>query len=341
VNLIGEHTDYNGGFVLPIATPQRTFVDLTPREDHVVRVTSRNAPDRSTTEYVLGREERRGRWSDYVQAVTDALARRRMTIGGFDAAIHSEVPLGAGLSSSAALEVALLRAISAAFNLQLDAVTIARVAHDAETGLVGAPVGIMDQMAASLADESTALFIDTRSLEFERLALPRNTALVVIDSGIKHSHAGGEYRVRRGECEAAASRLDAALLRDVTPDAVAAAMLPSPLDRRARHVVSENARVLSARASLLAGDAARFGRLMNESHASMRDDFEVSTREVDALVAFAQQEPGVFGARLTGGGFGGAIVALAVHDRARAIADRVADRYHTELKQEATVLIPR
>ena len=188
------------------------------------------------------------------------------------------------------------------FALKLDAASLARLAHRAETGLVGAPVGIMDQMAASLADTDAALFLDTRTLAFERLPLPPSTSLIVIHSGIVHRHAGGEYRTRRGECEDAAQRLAVGKLRDATMAMVAEAALPPPLDRRARHVVTEDARVLSARDALRAGDARRFGALMNASHVSMRDDFEVSTPEIDALVAIAQAEPNVFGARLTGGG---------------------------------------
>lgn len=337
VNLIGEHTDYNGGFVLPVATPQRTSVTLTLRDDRTVRVTSQNVP--GEVEYVLGGEKRRGHWGDYVAAVTDALARRGVSIGGFDAMIASDVPLGAGLSSSAALEVALVRAIANAFRLSLDPVTVARVAHEAETGLVGAPVGIMDQMAASLADRATALFLDTRAMSYERLPLPKHAELIVIDSGVSHSHATGDYRVRRAECDAAAAALAVAQLRDATLEQIDRAMLPPPLDRRARHVVTENARVLAARDALLAGDPSAFGRLMNASHRSMRDDFSVSTPEIDALVALATAEADVFGARLTGGGFGGAIVALVRAGAGRAVAERVVRSYAAEFDRRATILV--
>jgi galactokinase len=341
VNLIGEHTDYNDGFVLPIATPQGTVVELRRRDDRVVSASSANMPEASRTiAFTLGEETRTGGWSDYVAGVTSSLRERGVDIGGFDAAIASTLPLGAGLSSSASLEVALLRAIDAAFALRLDPVAIASIAHRAETGLVGAPVGIMDQMAASLADARAALFLDTRTRAFERLPLPEGTALIVIHSGVAHRHAAGDYRVRRRECEEAAHLLGVAALRDASDASLADMALPEPIDRRARHVVTENARVMQAVAALRAADARAFGALMNASHVSMRDDFEVSTPEVDALVDLAQREATVFGARLTGGGFGGSIVALAEAGGAPAAAIRIAGAYRQRTNIEPTILVP-
>jgi galactokinase len=341
VNLIGEHTDYNGGFVLPIATPQYTEVLLAPRADTLVRAWSANVPEAERlVEYRLGDETRTGGWHDYVAGVTEALAHRQSVISGFDARVESSVPLGAGLSSSASLEVALLRALDQTFGLGLDPVTIARTAHRAETVLVGAPVGIMDQMAASLADETDALFLDTQSLTFERLPLPPDTALIVIHSGLTHRHAGGEYRVRRAECDEAARLLGVATLRDISIGRLEHVALPPPLDRRVRHVVTENERVLRSREALRAGDAPALGRLMNASHESMRDDFEVSTPEVDTLVRLAQEEECVFGARLTGGGFGGAIVAIATSDAAAGAAGRIASRYRVAGPFHPAVLVP-
>ena len=340
VNLIGEHTDYNDGFVMPIATPQHTRVELATVNGDAVRVWSASIAAERPATYRLGEERRRGEWVDYVQGVTAAMRGRRLAIRGFDARIESDVPLGAGLSSSASLEIAMVRALVEAFELAIDPIEIARIGHDAETGLVGAPVGIMDQMAASLAAPDAALFIDTRSLEFDQLSLPPSAALVVIDSGIKHQHASGEYRVRRQECADSATRLGVRALRDATPDLLAAAALPAPLDRRARHVVSENARVVEARDALKRGDATRFGELMNDSHRSMRDDFEVSTAEIDALVAIAQQQADVFGARMTGGGFGGSVVMLVARGAARQIGELVAARYRAEHNGTPAILIP-
>jgi len=342
VNLIGEHTDYNDGFVLPIATPQTTVVELRLRDDRVVTASSDSvdAPAR-TIAFTLGCEARRGDWGDYVAGVTAALREHGVALRGFDAVITSRLPLGAGLSSSAALEVALVRAIDAALWLNLHPLAVAEIAHRAETGLVGAPVGIMDQMAASLADARAALFLDTRSRAYERLPLPPATGLVVIHSGVAHRHAAGDYKIRRRECDDAARRVGVAALRDATDEAVRSAALPPPLDRRARHVVRENERVLRAADALRSGDATTLGLLMNASHESMRDDFEVSTPEVDALVDLAQREPSVLGARLTGGGFGGSIVALAVAADASAAAERIAAAYHRRTGIEPTIFIPQ
>ena len=199
VNLIGDHTDYNDGFLMPIATPQHTRVEVATASGDVVRVWSASIASERPASYRLGEERRRGEWIDYVQGVTAAMRGRRLPIRGFDARIESDVPLGAGLSSSASLEIAMVRALGEAFGLAIDPIETARIGHDAETGLVGAPVGIMDQMAASLAAPDAALFIDTRSLQFEQLPLPSSAELVVIDSGITHRHAGGDYRVRRQE----------------------------------------------------------------------------------------------------------------------------------------------
>ena len=341
VNLIGEHTDYNGGFVFPIATPQRTTIAVAPRADGRVRAWSRDVGDaRAWIEYQLGEEQRAGHWGDYVAGVTASVRESGHALGGFDARIESDLPLGGGLSSSASLEVALLRALRGLFGLPLDDVEVAKIAQRAETGLVGAPVGIMDQMAASLADGNAALFLDTRSLAYERVPLPPELALIVIHSGLTHSHAAGEYRVRRAECESAARLLGVNELRDATPADVARAALPPPLDRRARHVVTENARVVAARDALAAGAAQQLGDLMTASHVSMRDDFEISTPEIDLLVELTRAEAGVFGARLTGGGFGGSIVALAEAGRAAAAAASAAAEYTRRVPLQSTVFIP-
>ncbi|HJQ82550.1 MAG TPA: galactokinase family protein, partial [Candidatus Binatia bacterium] len=213
VNVIGEHTDYNGGLVLPVAIPQRTTAALAPRADDRVRAASANlGDDGALHEYRLGDERRTGTWIDYVQGVTRTLRTSTGTLRGFDLLVDSRVPIGSGLSSSAALEVAVLRALRAAFGLDLDDVALARIGQRAETDFVGARVGIMDQMAASLATEREALLIDTRSLAYRRIPLPAALELVVVDSGIAHAHAGGEYNRRRAECEEAARRLGVQLL---------------------------------------------------------------------------------------------------------------------------------
>jgi galactokinase len=340
VNLIGEHTDYNDGLVLPTATPQRCRVELACRDDERVRVASA-AVEGAVAEYRLGAEGRQGAWIDYVQGCTQALALAGERVGGFDARIASQVPMGAGVSSSAALEVSLLRALRDAFALALDDAALARVAHAAEHDFVGAHVGIMDQMAASLADERTALFLDVRTVRYERLPLPSTADLVVVDSGVRHAHADGGYNDRRAECERAAALLGIATLRDVTEaDVDRIAGLPPPLDRRVRHVITENARVVEAVAALRAGDVARLGALFAASHASLRDDFEVSTPEVEILIGVARDDPAVYGARLTGGGFGGAVVMLAAEGEGAAAAARIADAYGRRAGRAGTVLVP-
>ena len=339
VNLIGEHTDYHDGFVMPCAIPQRTRAQVRARSDQSVRATSAEQPG-VVTAFTLGAESRRGTWGDYVQGLTVALRAGGHAIGGFDLAIDSDVPVGSGLSSSAALEVAVLRALRRLFDLSLDDVGLARIGQQAEVEFVGAPVGIMDQMACSLAGEGEALFLDTRSLEYERIPLPPAIELAVLTSGVTHQHAGGGYAARRRESAEAAAALGVTTLRDAT-DATSLADLPPLLARRARHVISENARVLAARLALHRGDAAEFGRLLNASHASLRDDYDVSVPAVDRLVALAQADPRVFGARMTGGGFGGAIVVAARAGSARAAAEQVIAIVADEPSLAgATVLIP-
>lgn len=344
VNLIGEHTDYSGGFVLPLAIPQRTRVELAVQDGTRVRAWSANLDgraERKPKEYRLGEETPGRGWLDYVQGVTQVLARQGHRLGGFDLRIESDVPPGSGLSSSAALEVSLLRALREAFRLDLDDVKLALAGQKAENDFVGAPVGVMDQMASSLADATTALFLDTRTLRYQRIPLPARAELAVIDSGVSHSHSTGEYRVRRRECEKAAELLGVPQLRDLDRnDLWRLAALPEPLDRRARHVITENARVRGAVAAMQEGNLERLGTLINASHDSLRDDYEVSVPEVDLLVRLAQAEPDVYGARMTGGGFGGSIVILARQGSARAVGDRVAERYSRESGRTGTRLVP-
>lgn len=339
VNLIGEHTDYNGGFVLPVAIPQATEVELARNDGPRVRVRSTAFPD--VAEFTIGQERRAGSWADYVEGVTWVLQREGFALSGFDAYVASDVPLGSGLSSSASFEVAMLRALRLAFDLPIDDVTLAKLAQKAENDLVGAPVGIMDPMAVTLADPRTALFLDARSAVYEEVALPNELAIIVIDSGVKHANVGGGYGERRAECERAAALLGVKSLRELDLTNLShIARLPPPLDRRARHVVTENARVLRAVAALQKNDLLEFGRLLDESHVSMRDDFEVSTPEIDRLVAIARHDPTVIGARLTGGGFGGSIIAAAERATAREAGLRITEAYRRETGREGRLLVP-
>jgi len=336
-NLIGEHTDYSGGFVLPVTIPQRTRVELRRRPDATARVHS--AQLGKTEEYAVGAEAPRHDWLDYVQGVT-AVARPR-PLGGFEVRIDSDVPPGSGLSSSAALEVSMLRALRQAFAWELDDVRLALLGQRAEVEFVGAPVGVMDQMASSLGSPHAALFIDTQSLRTEAVPLPGGLAIAVVHSGISHDHASGDYRVRRHECEEATRALGVTSLRSLTvEDLPRVERLPAPLDRRARHVVTENVRVLEAVEALRAGDLERLGALLAASHRSLRDDYQVSVPDLDRLVALAAEAPGVFGARLTGGGFGGAIVVAGRPQGLRASMERVAERYRVQTGRTPTVLVP-
>jgi galactokinase len=339
VNLIGEHTDYNDGFVLPMPIPQQTHVALTPRDDDQVLLESADDPGVGT--YRLGREQRTGTWIDYVQGVTQALVQRGFTLHGFSARISSTVPIGAGLSSSAALEVATLRALRDAYGLRLDDLTIARLGQIAEVELVCAPTGIMDQMASSLGEQGSALFIDTRTLQAKKVEIPPELEVVVIASGVTHAHGTGGYRTRRAECERAALALGVKSLRDITRAQLEhAPPLEPPLGARARHVVTENERVLRTVEALATGDLLALRDLFAASHASMRDDYEVSVPEIDTLVSLGAAHPSVIAARLTGGGFGGSVVMLAKRGEGLGAAQQIARSYGDKTKQTASILLP-
>ena len=338
VNLIGEHTDYNGGFVLPVATPQRTRVELTPAHGNEVRAWSQQEGDAPS--FAVGQERATGTWVDYVAGMTHTLRRQGHRIAGFELRVFSDVPAGAGLSSSAALEVAVGRALREAFDLDLGDVEIAAAGRRAEHDFVGVRTGPMDQLAAALADTDQALLIDCRSLVRMPVPVPRRCELVVIDSGQRHSLAAGDYNRRREECEEAARLLGVELLCDVQPADKRIGDLPAPLDRRARHVAGENWRVAAAAGAMWREDASALGRLLDESHESQRMLFEVSTPEIDRLAGLAR-ECGALGARLTGGGFGGSIVAVAPAGRGLEIGTAAVAGYTAEYPGlAARALIP-
>jgi galactokinase len=337
-NLMGEHTDYNEGFVLPVVIPQRVQVAVHRRKDQLVRARSSQQPE--PREYTLGEEAPVKSWLDYVQGVTFALRREGHSLSGFELQVSSQVPMGAGLASSAALEIALLRALRGAFKLELADRDLARLGRAAEVDFMGIPIGIMDQMASSLGRPGHALFIDTRTLETSEVRLPVELELVVIDSGVVHAHDGGAYRRRREECERAAHALGLTSLRDARLEQLEKVPLEPLLQRRARHVISENERVLKTREALTRCDRASLRDLFFASHASQRDDFAVSVPEIDLLVSLASECPGVIGARLTGGGFGGSVVALAEHGQGQAAAHRIALEYKRQSGCAARVLLP-
>lgn len=317
VNLIGEHTDYNDGFVLPAALELATFVAITPREDRRLRVTS--PAFESTVEIDLDEPAPTARkdWSDYVVGVAVVLERAGHRLSGADMLIGSDLPIGAGLSSSAALEVAAGYALLNVAGIPVDLVALAKFCRSAENDFVGMRCGIMDQLISCGGVRGHLLLIDCRSLEMRPVRLDPSVNLVVCNTMVHHELASGTYNLRRQECEQGVALLSGPLggieaLRDVSPADLAehADLLPLPISSRCRHVVSENGRVLEAVAALESHDLALCGRLMTESHKSLRDDYAVSCPELDLMVAAANKVPGVLGSRMTGGGFGGCTVSL-------------------------------
>jgi galactokinase len=338
VNLLGEHTDYNDGFMLPVATPQATSVALAKSHDDQHHFYS-GTLDGNVTFAAQGGSAPAG-FGSYLEGCVRLLENEGVEVPPLRAFVTTELPVGSGLSSSAALEVATLRALRQLLSVDLDDVQLARLAQRAEIEYARVNCGIMDQMASSLCDQQHMLFIDARTLEHRLVPLPRDTELIVIDSGVPRTLAASKYNERRAECEEAARKLSVASLRDVTDPAVVE-QLPEPLSRRARHVVLENLRVLEAagRAGTSGVSAERFGELMNASHDSLRDDYEVSIPELDELVALLRATPGVLGARLTGAGFGGACVALCRAGRAQDASKAALSAYNNN-GHRGRILIP-
>lgn len=320
VNLLGEHTDYNDGFVLPIAIPQQTCVAMRPSGRARFRLHAQAL--QQAVEFTLDTPPAE-HFATYVYGCLVVARQAGASVPPLDIHVASEVPIGVGLSSSAALEVATLRCLRQLLGLAIDDVHVAQMAQRAEIDHAGVRCGILDQMASSLADTTRALLLDTRSLERSFVSLPPHAAILVIDSGVPRSLAASAYNLRRAECERAALLLGVGSLRDV-PDDVAIEALPEPMRRRARHVLTENARVLQA---VHCANARDFGALMNASHASLRDDYEVSVPALDRLVALLQEHPDVYGARLTGAGFGGACVALCRDTAVAEVAEGVVQAY--------------
>ncbi len=325
VNLIGEHTDYNDGFVLPFALPHRTAVAASPVDGPSWTVFSAGLGSVS-----FSLDEKVGGWGAYVAGVVWALAEAGVSVPGAQLAITSDVPEGAGLSSSAALECAVLGALVDLAGAHLPASRWPRIAQRAENEYVGAPTGIMDQSASTLCRAGHALFLDCRSLDMKHIPFDIGAdglAILVIDSRAPHQHAGGEYADRRRTCEAAAKTLGIAALRDVDDLSVALSKLDDEVSRkRVRHVVTENQRVLDTVAVLRDGDVRAVGPLMTASHASMRDDYEITVPEVDTAVE-AALAAGAYGARMTGGGFGGCVLALIDADAASRTASAVQEAF--------------
>jgi galactokinase len=347
VNLIGEHTDYNEGFVLPMAIDRDTLVAAAARPDRSIVVRSLLIGETESVDLDAPPRPRRGTWLDYVEGVARSLEARGARLAGASLVVDSDVPLGAGLSSSAALEVSVGLALVSVSGEDADRVRIALAGQAAEHDYVGARVGIMDQLVSALARSGHALLIDCRSLDATPipLRLPEHR-VVVCDSRVEHELASSAYNERREQCERGVELLRAALpgirsLRDVSASELERheRLLPDPVGRRCRHVVTENARTLAAAEALAAGDAAAVGELMVRSHESLRDDYEVSCRELDVLVDAALAVDGVAGARMTGGGFGGSTVNLVRADAVDAFSRSVSDVYVRETGKRPAVYV--
>ena len=328
VNLIGEHTDYNDGFVLPMAIDRAVWIGLRQRGDD--RVTAYSLDFDIAADFTLNdMKPERGVWGEYLKGVAWALQRAGHALRGWEGVVASDVPIGAGLSSSAALELATARAFATVSDLAWDAAAMAKLAQRAENECVGMNCGIMDQMISAAGRAGHALLIDCRSLESQLVPLPPGAVVVVLDTATRRGLVGSAYNERRAQCEAAARFFGARALRDVSlADFEARAdQLDEMTRRRARHIITENDRTLQAAEAMRRGDAAGLGRLMDASHASLRDDFEVSSHELNVMVELARKHAACFGARMTGAGFGGCAVALVRAETARGFAADITAQY--------------
>lgn len=323
INVIGEHTDYSGGFAMPAAIDRACWIAAAPNALGVLRIASLTVED--AVERPLGAFKRTGHWSDYVVAVAAALASDDHAVSGCDLLISSDVPIGAGASSSAALTVSSAMALLAACGGGAQPEDVRRLAWRAENHFVGMPCGPLDQFASVFGQAGHALLLDCRSLTATPVLAPSNAAFMLIDSGVKHRLNDGAYERRRRECEEAAAALGVASLRDAELDQIA--RLTGDLKRRARHVITENARTLALAAAFERGDCRSAGDLMQASHDSLRADFDVTCPETDALAAIANAASGVFGARQMGGGFGGGVLALVDSSRANEAGRRISAAY--------------
>ncbi|HWG20893.1 MAG TPA: galactokinase [Terracidiphilus sp.] len=335
VNLIGEHTDYAEGFVMPAAIDFATLAGISPRSDGKIVLYSENYGEQREFDAASLPARRAGHWSDYPLGVLSILAAEGHRIPPFSLTLWGDIPLGSGLSSSAAVEVATALAVTSLIGVQYPGPVLARLCQRAENEFVGSSCGIMDQFVSANGARGHALLIDCRDLSFRLAPIPDTIALVIANTMVKHAVIGGEYTSRRAQVEAAAAviarhRPEVRFLRDATPDDLVrwGSEMPPESLKRARHIVTENIRTVAAAEALLHHDLKQLGRLMAEAHRSYRQDFEASCPEADAMVELAQDLPGLVGARLTGGGFGGCTVNLVELQHAPAFSTALAERYH-------------
>ena len=341
VNLVGEHTDYNDGFVMPSAIGFYTWIATSPRADKILHVRSEEFHETVDLSIQDLAGAPRRHWSDFVRGVAAVLLEEGFKVSGTNLIVEGQVPMGAGLSSSASLEVATALALLGG-SQDADPLELAKLCQRAEHEFVGTRCGIMDQFIAVFGQVDHALMLDCRSLRAETLVIPHDVRLVICNSMVKHDLASGEYNRRRADCEAGVSILKKSLrgvtaLRDVTATELEThrSKLPEVVYRRCRHVTTENQRVLDAATALRSGSLREFGRLMYDSHRSLRDDYEVSCRELDLLVEIASECKGVYGSRMTGGGFGGCTITLVESRAAKEFQEELSNRY-----KEATSITP-
>ena len=340
VNLIGEHTDYNDGFVLPLAIDRAVWIALRPRDDHRIAVYSVDYDQ--TGEFSLDdlRNEKAG-WIEYLKGTAWSLQDAGFALTGWEGVLQGDVPLGAGLSSSAALEMATARALAAAGNLDWNPAKMAKLGQRAENKWVGVNCGIMDQLISAAGRANHALLIDCRTLDTQPVPFPPGTAVVVLDTSTRRGLVDSAYNERRSQCEAAAKFFGVSVLRDVTMKQFQqkAGRLDDVTRRRALHVIGENDRTVQAAAAMRRGDAVETGRLMNESHRSLRDDFEVSSDALNAMVECASAHAACYGARMTGAGFGGCAMALIRADAAEDFVAKTAAAYEKKTGHKPAVYV--
>ena len=341
VNLIGEHTDYNDGFVLPMAIDRAIWIALRPRTDSVVRVHSLDI--NLTADFKLDLLSKGQGWLEYLKGVAHELQNAGYKLTGWEGVMAGDVPRGAGLSSSAAVEMAAARTFACASGFEWDAIKMAKIGQRAENHWVGVNCGIMDQMASAASKAEHALFLDCRSMEIQHIPMPANVAVVIMDTSTRRGLLDSAYNERRSQCEEAARYFDVKALRDVSVDEFkkrGKRKEESELAwKRARHIVTENQRVLDAVKAMRAGDIKTMGKLFNESHVSLRDDFEVTNDALNQIVESALEQDGCYGARMTGAGFGGCAVALVKKEKARSFADAISMAYRQRSGLDASVYV--
>ncbi len=336
VNLIGEHTDYNDGFVLPMAIDRAVWIALRPRSDSTVKLTALDFNNEEGGFHIHRFEKSKPVWLEYIKGTAWALKEAGFSLQGWEGVLAGDVPIGGGLSSSAAMELATARAFAALGNWQWEPARMALLAQRAENEWIGMKCGIMDQMISASGKKDHAMLLDCRSLEIRLVSLPPGTAVVIMDTATRRELVDSAYNERRSQCFAVAKFFGVPALRDVTMAQLEAkrAEIDPLAYRRARHIITENERTVEAAHAMEAGDAQRMGLLMDESHLSMRDDFEISRVEMDVMVEIAQCQTGCFGARMTGGGFGGCAVAMVTQESVAEFTKNVAASYEaaTHLK---------